>query len=155
MARETKLTPDVHRKIVTYLRAGAYLTHAVKAAGCSYDAVKSWIKRGNSSPDEPYASFAADVEQARAEVAVRAIGAISKAEAGGDWKAAAWKLERMFPKLYGVRSTHEIEAGVNLKAELIPQLRAYYGMHGLASETPQPKLPAPSSEEPDDGDGRA
>ncbi len=106
---KTKLTPPVHAQIVSYIAAGAYLKHAAESAGISHQAARLWMSRGKSG-EEPYASFRKDVNAAQAKDAVRDVQVISKAGVEGDWKAAAWKLERKHPKLFGQR--HQIELSV-------------------------------------------
>lgn len=91
---------EVHATIVKHLRAGAFLTHAAEAAGVSYKAVKDWVDRGLEG-DKRYARFACEVRKVQAEDAVRSQSVITRAQLEGDWKAAAWSLERKYPKLYG------------------------------------------------------
>ena len=71
MARPTKLTPEVHRTIVEYMRAGAYDYIAAQAAGIDVSTFRRWLERGTEGR-EPYKSFAADVAQARAQARVAA-----------------------------------------------------------------------------------
>lgn len=98
-----KYTPEVHRQIVDALKVGAFKKHAANAAGISERTLADWLQWG-AEGREPYVELLRDVEQAIAADAVRNQTIISKAAAGehaGDWKAAAWNLERKFPRLYG------------------------------------------------------
>lgn len=109
-----KYSADVHAEIVRYLKAGAFKTHAAQAAGVSISALESWLTKGREGV-EPYVQLARDVEQAIATDAVRNQAIISQAAQGrisGDWKAAAWNLEKKHPKLYGsaAREVRELEA---------------------------------------------
>lgn len=102
-------TPAVHKEIVASLKRGAYQVHAANAAGVSMTSLLSWVKQGREGV-EPYIQFAIDVDRARAEDALRNQAIISAAAVGkiaGDWKAAAWNLERKFPKLYGKRQMQD------------------------------------------------
>ena len=74
--------------------------------------MRAWIKRGTETDEEPFASFASDVMVARAEDAIRNQAVINAAAEAGDWKAAAWNLERKHSELYGRHSKHGIEANV-------------------------------------------
>ena len=106
---EPVYTPELHTKIVEALERGAYLVHAANAAGVSDTIVYRWVKQGRNG-DERYAQFAQDVDRARADGALRNQAIISAAavrKVPGDWKAAAWNLERKFPKLYGRRGVME------------------------------------------------
>jgi hypothetical protein len=98
-----KYSAQVHADIVKNLEAGAFKKHAAEAVGVSINTLTQWLQWGDEGR-EPYAQFALDVERAIARDAVRNQTIISAAAAGehkGDWKAAAWNLERKFPKLYG------------------------------------------------------
>lgn len=99
----------VHKEIVSHLKRGAYQVHAANAAGVSMTSLLRWVKLGREGV-EPYIQFAIDVDCARAEDALRNQAVISAAAVGkiaGDWKAAAWNLERKFPKLYGRRQMQD------------------------------------------------
>jgi hypothetical protein len=94
---------EVHAAIVKHLKAGAYKAHAAQAAGVSVDAVDDWLALGRAG-DRRYASFARDVDRACGEDACRAAAVITAAAVKGhvgDWKAAAWMLERKYPRICG------------------------------------------------------
>lgn len=116
MGRKSQLTPEVHKSIIDNLNAGCFKKHAANAAQVSERTLHNWLERG-AAGEEPYATFADDVETAIAKDALRNQAVISQAAVGkakGDWKAAAWNLERKFPRLYGRAA--ELE-------QLIPQER--------------------------------
>lgn len=103
--RRLRLTQEIQDKIVEHLKAGAFKSHAAAAVGLSRMTIDEWLRRG-SEGEEPYAAFALAVNAAIAEDAIRNQGIISRAafqDAPGDWRAAAWNLERKHPKLYGHR----------------------------------------------------
>lgn len=99
----TKLTPEVEETILRHLRTGAFRKHAAEAAGVTEFAFDDWMRRG-AEGEKPFAQFAQKVRKAQAEDAIRSQSIITRAQLGkidGDWKAAAWTLERKYPKLYG------------------------------------------------------
>ncbi len=103
MARPTKLTPAVHASIVENLRAGAYIETAAAAAGVSASTVHAWLRRAEDHPEDcgsPFLEFLEAVEKARAEAELDAIRTIREA-APRSWQAAAWYLERSYPKRWG------------------------------------------------------
>lgn len=103
MGRKTVLTPDVQDKIISALSSGAFKKHAANAAGVGERTMNEWLRRG-AEGEEPFATFAHEVDVAIARDALRNQAVISQAAVGkaaGDWKAAAWNLERKFPRLYG------------------------------------------------------
>lgn len=105
MARPTKLTPKLQEQIVSYLRAGAYVETAAAAAGIAKDTLYAWLRRG-AAGEEPFARFAAAVEEAQAKSELRDLAIIGKA-AETEWTAAAWRLERKYPDRYGRRARIE------------------------------------------------
>jgi hypothetical protein len=101
--RTSKLTAVVRAIIVDQLRAGAFRAHAARAAGVGESTLDLWLRRGDAG-EPAYRDFARDVRRAQAEDAIRSQSIITRAALGhvdGDWKAAAWSLERKHPKLYG------------------------------------------------------
>jgi len=105
MARPTKLTSKLQEQIVSYLRAGAYVETAAAAAGIAKDTLYAWLRRG-AAGEEPFARFAAAVEEAQAKSELRDLAIIGKA-AETEWTAAAWRLERKYPDRYGRRARIE------------------------------------------------
>lgn len=82
--RPTKLTPEVHEKIVTAVRAGNYVETAAAYAGVHPTTVFRWLREA----DEPGASravreFRYAVDSARAESEVRVVGQIQRVIMGG------------------------------------------------------------------------
>lgn len=67
MARTTKLTPDVHAKIVSYIRAGAFDWVSARACGVDPRTFYNWLEWGKGSKRAPYFQFFQDVAEARAE----------------------------------------------------------------------------------------
>lgn len=99
----------VHNQIVSGIATGAYKEHAAAAAGVPSRTMHDWMNRGEGpDADEPYLSFAMDVRRAEGKDIVQTTAAITKAEKK-DWKAAAWKLERKFPKQFGAKLNIETE----------------------------------------------
>jgi hypothetical protein len=98
-----KLTKEVEEIILRHLRAGAFLKHACEAAGIEYRTLKYWLEKAEAG-QRVYQKFAAKVMKLRAEDAIRSQSIITRAQLGhidGDWKAAAYSLERKHPKEYG------------------------------------------------------
>lgn len=91
----TKKTPDRIRKVLQALELGATYTLAANASGISETTLRKWIKE-----DE---DFADQCREAEGKSAVRWLAKIEQAASAGDWHAAAWKLERRFPRDYGKR----------------------------------------------------
>ncbi len=105
MARPSKLTAEVSEKIVRAIRAGNYPEVAARHAGVHPSTYYRWMERGElegSAPeDDPYRQFRAEVERAIADAEAAEVGLVIKAARDGDWRAAAWLLERRFSDRWG------------------------------------------------------
>lgn len=75
---------------------------AALAGGISKTTLKVWRLRA-ANGEEPYAAFMARVEKAEAAGAVAALDCIQAAAKEGTWQAAAWLLERRYPKQFALR----------------------------------------------------
>lgn len=101
-----ELDPELAQRIVTYIKAGSYIETAAAAAGVNKSTLHRWLKRG-AEGEEPFAEFSDAVEAALAEAELRDLARIDRA-ADTQWQAAAWKLERRNPKLWGRREYTEV-----------------------------------------------
>jgi hypothetical protein len=91
--RPTSYTPERGHAIAIHLQYACPLEVAAQAEGVSVATVRQWLMR--------YPAFAAEVEQAQARCAVQLLGYLNRAAAQGNWRAAAWLLERIAPQRYG------------------------------------------------------
>lgn len=112
--RPEKLTPDVRAAFVSALQRGCYIETAAALAGVCKDTYYEWLKRGASprrkKDGEPYAEdlkyveFSDAVKKALARAEIGDLESIMGAAKGGDWHAAAWRLERRYPHRWGRRT---------------------------------------------------
>jgi hypothetical protein len=99
------------------VRLGAYRESACAQTGTSSRTLRKWLMRAEldiarGRLDSPYVVFAEALEQAEAEAENRNLGTLQMA-AKGDWRAAAWWLERKHWKRWGdAKTRHEIDAMV-------------------------------------------
>jgi len=104
MGRPTKLTPEVQARIVQAISVGATYTHAASFGGVSYDAFNDWMRKGDGPrARDPYRQFCHAVKEAEGAAVVKWLARIEQAASDGTWQAAAWKLERRYPGVYGRR----------------------------------------------------
>lgn len=100
------------KALLDALRGGADVNTASQFAGLNYGTVYRWVERGQREnerleygydprPDEaPFLNLWQAMRKARAEAVVRNVAQIQKAANQGEWKAAAWWLERTVPEFY-------------------------------------------------------
>lgn len=93
MARPTKYTPDVVKRITDAIKLGATYELAAAYGGITYDTFNDWNKR---KPE-----FSKAIKDAEGEGATKWLAKIEQAASDGAWQAAAWKLERRYPQQYG------------------------------------------------------
>ena len=108
MGRPTKLTEDTQQTIIGAIQLGMYQEQAALLAGINVGTFYRWMQQGAVDSDGIYFQFREAVEKARAEAEARKLRAIHIAADTGTWQAAAWWLERSFPKRWGRRIEHTV-----------------------------------------------
>jgi transposase len=93
MARKSKYTPEMVAKFIEAIKMGATYELAAGYAGISESSLYEWLKQ---KPE-----FLEAVKSAEGTGAMIWLAKIEKAASEGNWQAAAWKLERRYPHLYG------------------------------------------------------
>jgi hypothetical protein len=99
--RPTKLTPELHTRFIEALRSCEYVELACAIVGVDKRTVYEWIKLGAKGESPEHVAFRHAVKEARAQAAAQQLAHIAKAAGAGEWTAAAWRLERSFPHLFG------------------------------------------------------
>lgn len=110
----TRRTPERATVLLGALVAGNTRRASAAFAGMSHDTFYNWF---NDDPD-----FRARVEEAEAKAQVRAVSQVANAAfRDGDWRAAAWWLERRYPADYGRRDRVEMSIDVKRVAAEIAE----------------------------------
>lgn len=99
VGRKCKLTPEVQDAIVKALNVGATKEMACGYAGISEHTFYDWLRKAETGR-EPFAQFAQVVKKAEHHAVVGWLAFIETAARAGNWQAAAWKLERRYPKVF-------------------------------------------------------
>ena len=89
-------------RLLVAVRRGIPFKQAAAYAGVSYDTFNRWRRLG-SDEDAPerFRKFCDALSQAEGEAVFRLVGTLDSAATRGDWKAAAWILERRHPSFWG------------------------------------------------------
>jgi hypothetical protein len=96
------------------IRAGVRPEVAAVYAGVGARTFYRWMQAGRAvGAESVYVEFVEAVELALAEWEARDVLLIGEA-AKDDWRAAAWRLERRLPGIYGRRERHEIANADNV-----------------------------------------
>ncbi len=104
LGRPTKFTEETRKKVLWALRLGTYRKAAAQFGGIAERTLGDWLYKGSEEKSGEYADFHQEVIEAEQAAEVRALGVIQQAAQRGDWKAAAWFLERKFPARYCTRA---------------------------------------------------
>ena len=145
MGRPTVLTPAVAERIVELVRAGNFRRTAMLACGVSKNTVRNWELRGEAG-EEPYATFAADLQEAEALSEVDMVAVIKSRDTVSEAGHLLSLLERRFVNRWCVRvNQHKLEAEDAILAKLRahPKLHAEVA-HVLAAEEDSAPGTAPS-----------
>ena len=110
MARPAKLTPELTQEITTYIRDGNSPTISATLVGISPSTYFNWMSKG-SNQEPRFMEFLESIKRANAQSIVNRVAHIARAADGGNWRAAAWLLERMAPESFGKNSTRAPEVG--------------------------------------------
>lgn len=127
--KTTLLDVTKEQNLLDYIRIGTPVRKAVAASGVAEKTFYNWMSRGLSererqtivpnakeNPTEViFLQFLQRVEQARAEAIAKKVAVIAKSGNEGDWRAAAWWLERQVPEDFGKTDKFEI-GGANGEA---------------------------------------
>ena len=106
MGRNTKLTPETQKRITDAIRVGATYKLAAQYGRVAYNTFNEWMKAGEVATGGRNRELYEAVKSAEGEAAIKWLAVIDKASIE-QWQAAAWKLERRYPREYG-RQVHEV-----------------------------------------------
>ena len=108
MARPAKLTPELTEEITTYIRDGNSPTVSATLVGISPSTYFNWMSKG-SNLEPRFMEFLESIKRANAQSIVNQVAHIARAADGGNWRAAAWLLERKAPESFGKKCTRAPE----------------------------------------------
>lgn len=95
MGRKSKLTPDLGERFCEAIRLGMNYKLACGYAGISEPTFYRWMQEAERQGGrKPQREFRDALKSAEAEGAAHSLAVINRAAKDGDWKAAAWILER-------------------------------------------------------------
>ena len=97
MGRPSKFTKVRREKILEAIEYGATYDLAADLAGIDRNTLYHWLRKAKA-PGAPatYKTFLNDLKEARAKCALHDLKAIHQETLQGNWKCAAWRLERRY-----------------------------------------------------------
>lgn len=100
--RPPRLDQELIEKLCRLIEAGNYVETAVAHCNVPKSKYYEWIKKSHDPKQKQiYRDLRDAIEKAWANGEIRDVLAVGKSIEGGAWQAAAWRLERKFPKRWG------------------------------------------------------
>ena len=93
--RRTKLNQELQKRIISAIQMGATYEIAAEHAGICRKTLYSWIEKGKTAnKGRTFYTFLHEFRKAEARAALTSLTTIQREIQNGDWKAAAWFLDR-------------------------------------------------------------
>jgi len=132
--RKTKLTPELQERICNYIENGYTIEQSCALAGINVATYYNWKKWGRQAKSGKFFEFFKAAETSEKVAEAKFLSTILKAAVGdpekkvkGDWKAAAWYLERKNPQQFARRDflRQDVKAKVqeDVKLSLLDELK--------------------------------
>ena len=121
MARPSKLTSEVTKRLTEAIRAGNYYEAACGYAGIHYSTFRKWMQKGETAKKGKYREFFEAITRAEYEAEVRMVAQWQK-HMPENWQAIATFLERRYPDRWGRR----MDVRQDIKQEVQGQVTQRY-----------------------------
>lgn len=136
------ITKDLIKRVCEVAEAGLPAYLAAAYVGINARTFEIALDQGEECPDSPEGALAVAWHEARAKRARRKLGVLDES---GDWKAAAWELERAFGFLKPAEKVTEAQKTASTLAELL----VLAGADAVAVDSPRiDDASPPSSADP-------
>jgi hypothetical protein len=117
MARPTKLTLEIQKKIGDDVSLGLTYALAANSAGVTYQTLNVWLKRGQTEKSGKYFQFYKYIQKCNADAAKECLKHLNDATKAGNCQICMWILERRFPEDFARREYRKINAASENKNE--------------------------------------
>ena|SRR5271157_3529738 len=122
MARPSKLTPDIQKRIGDNISLGLTYRLAAELAGVTYKTLNEWNQKGQTEKSGKYFEFAQHIKKCNAEGARKLLERLNDAAEAGNCQVCMFILERRFPEEFGrrvYRKTNVVSENLNQNADII------------------------------------
>jgi transposase len=122
MARPSKLTPDIAKRIGDGVSLGLTYSLAAESAGVTYQTFNQWMQRGRNSTYGEYFQFFKYITKCNADAAKALLERLNEVAHSGNCRVCMWILERRFPEEFGrrvYRKTNVVSENRNENVEII------------------------------------
>ncbi len=124
MARPTKLTPDIQKRIGDNIALGLTYRLAAESAGVTYKTFNLWYQNGKTDKSGKYYQFYQYIQKCNADAAKALLERINEAARAGNCQVCMWILSRRFSEDFGRRvykKTNVVSENKNVNVEIIVQ----------------------------------
>ena len=122
MARPSKPTPDIQKRIGDNIALGLTYSLAAEAAGITYKTFNEYMNMGQTEKSGKYFQFYQYIQKCNADAAKVLLERINEAARAGDTQICTWILERRFASDFGRRvykKTNVVSENQNVNVEII------------------------------------
>jgi hypothetical protein len=109
MARPSKLSPDVTKRIGENIALGLTYSLAAEAAGITYQTFNEWHKKGKNSKSGEYFEFYKFIQKCNADAAKKCLERLNESAKAGNCTVCMWILERRFSEDFGRRQYRKMD----------------------------------------------
>jgi transposase len=103
VARPSKLTPEIQKRIGDNIALGLTYRLAAESAGVTYKTFNLWYQNGRTEKSGKYYQFYKYIQKRNADAAKVLLERINEAARSGDTQMCTWILERRFASDFGRR----------------------------------------------------
>ena len=121
MARPSKLSPDITKRIGENIALGLTYSLAAEAAGITYQTFNEWHKKGKNSKSGEYFEFYKFIQKCNADAAKKCLERLNEAAKAGNCTVCMWILDRRFSEDFGrrvYRKTNVVSENLNQNVEI-------------------------------------
>jgi transposase len=122
MARPSKLTPNITKRIGENIALGLPYSLAAEAAGIAYQTFNDWMNKGKTEKSGKYYQFYIFIQKCNADAAKKCLERLNEAAGAGNCQVCMWILERRFPENFGrheYRKMNLVSENKNENVEII------------------------------------
>jgi len=122
MARPSKLTPEIQKRIGKNIALGLTYRLAAESVGVTYKSFNLWNQKRQTEKSGKYYQFAQHIKKCNAEGARKLLERLNDAAEAGNCQVCMWILSRRFPNEFGrrvYRNTNVVSENLNQNIEIV------------------------------------
>ena len=109
MARPSKLTPDIQKRIGENIALGLTYRLAAQSVGITYKTLNEWNQRGQTEKSGKYFEFSQHIQKSNADAAKALLERLNEAVKAGNCTVCMWILSRRFHEDFGRRQYRKMD----------------------------------------------